>query len=205
MRSHVSTLIAKKPAYLLDHDRELEPHRLALLEHHADPTSARRLQMTGLRTGWRCLEVGPGRGSIVRWLSNQVGPSGRVSALDLNTSLLAGLDEPNVEVLRGDVLDVELPEASFDLIHTRLVLMHIPERRRAIERMASLLAPGGWLVLEELDSMTVLVLGVGTATEEQIDRHLGRLEDPCYRGLGFTWLGARGRRSYPGREGRPLA
>jgi hypothetical protein len=35
----VSTLIAERPAYLLDHDRELEPYRLALLEHHADPTT----------------------------------------------------------------------------------------------------------------------------------------------------------------------
>ena len=264
----MSTLIAQRPAYLLDHDWEQEPYRLALLEHHADPTSARRLQAPGLGPGWRCLEVGAGRGSIARWLSNRVGPSGEVVALDLDTTLLAGLNEPNVEVLCGDVLDVELPEASFDLIHTRLVLMHIPERRRAIERMVSLLAPGGWLVLEELDRMALQaeadpdrvalfcafeqalptidfacgrallgelteaglertatdlrvdviegatplarweqlsvqalsdeVLSAGTATEEQIDEHLGRLEDPDYRGLGFTWVGVRGRRPSAG-------
>ena len=260
----MSTLIAQRPAYLLDHDWELEPHRLALLEHHADPTSAQRLRATGLATGWRCLEVGAGRGSIARWLANQVGPAGEVVAVDLDTSLLAGLEQPNVEVLCADVLDVELPKASFDLVHTRLVLMHIPERRRAIERMVSLLAPGGWLVVEELDWMAVNaepdaervalfeafrealptidfecgrallseiseaglidtvadlrvdviegatalgrweqlsvqalseeVLSAGTATEEQIDEHLGRLEDPDYRGLGFTWVGVRGRR-----------
>src|SRR6202011_938573 len=62
---------------------------------------------------------------------------------------------PNVQVLCGDVLDIDLPQASFDLIHARLVLMHIPERRRAIERMTSLLAPGGWLVVEELDWMAM--------------------------------------------------
>jgi SAM-dependent methyltransferase len=151
----MSTLTVEKPAYLLDHDWELEPCRLALLEHHADPTSARRLKESGLAAGWRCLEVGAGRGSVARWLSNQVGPAGAVVALDLDTSLLAGLDEPNIEVLCGDVLDVELPACAFDLIHTRLVLMHIHERRRAIERMVSLLAPGGWLVLEELDWMAL--------------------------------------------------
>jgi SAM-dependent methyltransferase len=256
--------MVEKPAYLLDHDRELEPYRLALLEHHADATSARRLRASGLRSGWRCLEVGAGRGSIARWLSNQVGPSGAVVALDLDTSLLAGLAEPNIEVLSGDVVDVELPVCSFDLIHTRLVLMHIPERRRAIERMVSLLSPGGWLVLEELDWMALVaepdpervalfeafeqalatidfecgrallseiteaglidtaadlrvdviegatplarweqlsvqalsdeVLSAGTATQRQIDQHLARLEDPDYRGLGFTWVGVRGRR-----------
>jgi SAM-dependent methyltransferase len=260
----MSTLAAEKPAYLLDHDWEQEPYRLALLEHHADPTTASRLAATGVGAGWRCLEVGAGRGSIARWLAKQVGPSGDVVALDLDTSLLMGLDEPNVEILGGDVLDVELPECSFDLIHTRLVLMHIPERRRAIERMVSLLAPGGWLVVEELDAMaakadpdfervalfnafeqalptidfqcgrailgelpeagltdtssdvrvdviegaTALarweqlsiralaeeVLSAGTATIEQIAAHIGRLEDPGYRGFGFAWVGARGRR-----------
>jgi SAM-dependent methyltransferase len=260
----MSTLTAEKPAYLFGHDWELEPYRLALLEHHADPASARRLEATGLGTGWRCLEVGAGRGSIARWLSNQVGPSGEVIALDLETSLLTGLDQPNVEVMCGDLLDVELPEASFDLIHARLVLMHIPQLRPAIERMVSLLEPGGWLVLEELDwmalqtepdgdrlalfcaydealptvdfecgrallpeitaaglidtaadarvdvvegatplarweqlSMQALspqVLSAETATREQIDAGIARLEDPDYRGFGWTWIGVRGRR-----------
>jgi 2-polyprenyl-3-methyl-5-hydroxy-6-metoxy-1,4-benzoquinol methylase len=260
----VSTLTVEKPAYLLDHDWEQEPYRLALLEHHADPTSAARLRATGLGAGWRCLEVGAGRGSVARWMATQVGPSGHVTALDLDTSLLSGLDEPNVEVRCGDVLDMDLREASFDLIHTRLVLMHIPERRRAIERMVSLLAPGGWVVAEELDWMAVEaeadservalfsafeqglptidfacgrallrelreaglkdtaadcrvdvvegatplarweqlsvqalseeVLAAGTATAEQIDSHIARLQQPEYRGFGFTWIGARGRR-----------
>src|SRR5438093_11116540 len=83
------------PAYLLEHDWEREPLRLRLLEQHADPTSARRLEATGVRAGWRCLEVGAGHGSIARWLASQVAPSGSVVALDLETSLLSELDEPN--------------------------------------------------------------------------------------------------------------
>ena len=42
------------------------------------------------------------------------------------------------------------------------------------------------------------VLTAGTTTEEQIDEHLGRLEDPDHRGLGLTWVGMRGRRPYAG-------
>jgi hypothetical protein len=34
--------------------------------------------------------------------------------------------------------------------------MHIPERRRALERIVSLLRPGGHLVVEELDWMAIL-------------------------------------------------
>jgi SAM-dependent methyltransferase len=152
----MNTLAPASPAYLLDHDWEQEPRRLALLEHHADPTSVRRIAETGIGAGWRCLEVGAGRGSIASWLARQVGPQGRVTALDLETSLLGGLQEPNIEILCGDILDIELPESSFDLVHARLVLMHIPERQRALERMVSLLRPGGSLVLEELDWMALI-------------------------------------------------
>jgi hypothetical protein len=38
------------------------------------------------------------------------------------------------------------------------------------------------------------VISAGTATAEQIDEHIARLEDPDYRGFGFTWIGARGQR-----------
>ena len=147
--------IITKPAYLLEHDWEKEPRRLQLLEQHADSTTMSRLEATGIQAGCRCLEVGAGRGSIAHQLAQRVGPSGSVVALDLETSLLGWLDEPNVEVLCGDALEIDFPEQSFDLIHTRLVLMHIPERERAIERMVSWLRPGGWLVVEELDSMAV--------------------------------------------------
>jgi hypothetical protein len=46
----MSTLTVEKPAYLLDHDWELEPYRLALLEHHADPTSTRSVAISAIPT-----------------------------------------------------------------------------------------------------------------------------------------------------------
>src|SRR5207249_5000144 len=147
----MSITALEKAAYLLEHDWEQEPRRLQLLEEHADSTSVRRLEATGIDTGWSCLEIGAGRGSIARWLGERVGPSGHVVALDLDTSLLTDLDEPNIDVIEGDLLEIGLAEGSFDLVHARLVLMHIPERWRALERIASLLRPGGHLVLEELD------------------------------------------------------
>jgi SAM-dependent methyltransferase len=259
-----STVAPEKAAYLLDHDWEDESRRLQLLEAHADPTTVRRLEETGVARGWNCLEVGAGRGSISRWLGKRVGPSGHVVALDLDTSLLADLAEPNIEVVEGDILDIDLPEGSFDLIHARLVLMHIPQRRRALDRIVTLLRPGGQLVLEELDWMAILtdsdperialfrafndalptidfecgrallrelnqagladttadfrvdvvegatslarweqlsmqalsdqVLAAGTATVEQIEAQLTRLADPTYRGHGWAWVGADGRR-----------
>src|SRR5260370_25870089 len=39
----------------------------------------------------------------------------------------------------------------FDLIPARLVLIHVPAREQALERMVTALGPGGWLVVEDFD------------------------------------------------------
>jgi hypothetical protein len=42
-------------------------------------------------------------------------------------------------VLRHDIARDPLPNRAFDLIHARLVLIHVLERERALERMAEAL------------------------------------------------------------------
>ena len=92
-----------------------------------------------------------GRGSVTRWLSAVVGPAGRVIATDLQLGFLREVDAANVEVLRHDVRTGTFPPGSFDLIHTRAVLMHISPSVDLLHRIVSWLAPGGWVVLEEPD------------------------------------------------------
>jgi 2-polyprenyl-3-methyl-5-hydroxy-6-metoxy-1,4-benzoquinol methylase len=52
-----------------------EDERLSLLEQIYDPVSRRRRAL--VQPGWRCLEVGAGRGSMAVWLAEQVGPTGQ--------------------------------------------------------------------------------------------------------------------------------
>jgi SAM-dependent methyltransferase len=54
-------------------------------------------------------------------------------------------------VLRHDVRTDDFPQGSFDLVHVRAVLMHTPDRMAVLRRMATWLAPDGWLVAEEAD------------------------------------------------------
>ncbi len=137
--------------YAFPHSGEDEARRLELLENRLDPLTKRRIGSLGLAEGARCLEIGGGRGSITRWLSHIVGPSGRVIATDLQMGFLTKIDAPNVEVLRHDVRNDTFPSASFDLIHTRAVLMHISPSIDLLRRIVTWLTPGGWLVLEEPD------------------------------------------------------
>jgi SAM-dependent methyltransferase len=128
-----------------------ERERLGLLERLADPITLRRLQGLGVNAGWRCLEVGAGHGSIVRWLAKQVGPQGEVVATDLNPRFLRELAGPNIIVCQHDILSDELEDAHYDLVHCRFLLMHLSQPQRAAERMAKAVRPGGWLCLEESD------------------------------------------------------
>jgi SAM-dependent methyltransferase len=55
---------------------------------------------------------------------------------------------PNLQVLRHDVVTDYFPDASFDLIHARFVLAHLPDRQSALARMIGWLKPGGVLIVE---------------------------------------------------------
>jgi SAM-dependent methyltransferase len=48
-----------------------------------------------------------------------------------------------------------LPDETFDLIHARLVLVHLPEREQVLDRIIGALKPGGWLLTEEFDAISL--------------------------------------------------
>ena len=137
--------------YLLANAETGAADRLAAMSEIFDSVTFRHLRATGLGPGWRCWEVGAGGTTVVSWLAEAVGPGGAVVATDLDTSLLEPAAGPNVDVLRHDVARDQAPAGPFDLVHARLVLVHVPDRRRALDAMAGALKPGGWLVVEDAD------------------------------------------------------
>jgi SAM-dependent methyltransferase len=143
--------VDQAPDYAFPHSDADESRRLQLFEERLDPLTRRRVERLGIGNGARCLEIGGGRGSVTRWLAELAGPSGRVVSTDLQLGFLEALELPNVEVLRHDIRLDDFPEASFDLVHTRAVLMHVRVDSGLLSRMVSWLRPGGWLLLEEPD------------------------------------------------------
>jgi ubiquinone/menaquinone biosynthesis C-methylase UbiE len=133
--------------------QQAEDERLGLLEQLFDPASRR--QRGFVRPGWRCLDVGAGRGSIAIWLAEQVGPTGHVVATDIDLTYLQRLNLPNLEVRRHNILEdplETLKAGSFDLVSSRLLLFWLAGKQEtAIRRMTELLRPGGWLVDEDGD------------------------------------------------------
>jgi SAM-dependent methyltransferase len=137
--------------YAFGNEREVQRERLRTLEALFDSWTIDRLEARGVEPGWRCLVVGAGGGSIAAWLCDRVGQDGTVLAVDLDTTVLADLTRPNLEIRVHDVLEDDLPAGAFDLIHLRMVLAWLPAAGTAIERLVAALKPGGWLVAEDLD------------------------------------------------------
>ena len=133
--------------YLLS---ERAGRRLAALASLFDASTFRHLSALGLAPGWRVWEVGAGGPSVPDWLVHRVHPGGPLVATDLDTTWLERLPG-SVRVLRHDIGTDPPPDGPFDLVHARLVLVHVPQRDRALAAMVSVLRPGGWLVLEEAD------------------------------------------------------
>ena len=138
--------------YLLDNRQAEAGQRFGALAELFDPSTSRHLSALGLTSGRRVWEVGAGGPSVPAWLAEQVGADGEVVATDLDTTWIAGPDPPaNLRVLQHDVGLDPPPEGPFDLVHARLVLVHVPQRARALAAMVSVLRPGGRLVVEEAD------------------------------------------------------
>lgn len=132
-----------------------ERQRLRAFEGMTDPSSLRRLDGLGLREGWSCLEVGCGSGAIARWMSHRVVPGGRVLALDVDTRFLADAAGPSLEVLQQDLATAPLPQKVFDLVHVRRMLQPRLQWEQVMERLLPALKPGGWLLLEELETCSL--------------------------------------------------
>jgi SAM-dependent methyltransferase len=141
--------VVSEDGYLLDNRQAEAGQRFAALATLFDPSTFRRLTALGLGPGRRVWEVGAGGPSVPAWLAQQTGPDGEVLATDLDTRWIA--PTPNLRVLRHDVGLDPPPEGPFDLVHARLVLVHVPQRAEALAAMVSVLRPGGWLVVEEAD------------------------------------------------------
>jgi SAM-dependent methyltransferase len=126
------------------------------------------------------------------------------------------LPHANLTVRRHDIVAEALPESGrFDLVHARWLLHWIAQPRKALARMVAALRPGGWLLAEEPDWVTLfhacpseIVSKVATllwGTESAIvDAEYGRHLFDDMRALGLLEMESSGRIEMV-RGGTPLA
>jgi len=125
-------------------------YKLELFNAFAAPELRRAIGSLGLKPGMAVLDAGCGTGEALQWLSDEVGPSGRVIGIDLATAHVAAARErapPGAHVLQADVLKAPFPPGSFDLIWCVNTLNHVREPVRGVRTLATLLRPGGRIAL----------------------------------------------------------
>ncbi|WP_394846869.1 class I SAM-dependent methyltransferase [Pendulispora brunnea] len=134
-------------------DFPTELARLRALERWADPTSKALIEGLAIRPEWHCLEMGAGAGALSYWLAERC-PRGRVIAAEIDPRYLDPFPVrerrmPNLEVTQVDLVKDDFPSGSFDFIHARFLLSHLPDRDAILQRAVGWLKPEGSILVED--------------------------------------------------------
>jgi SAM-dependent methyltransferase len=112
---------------------------------------------------------------IARLAAPAVGPTGRVTGLDLNPGMLAvarSLPTPSgapIAWIEGSAVAMNLPAASFDVVVCQQGLQFFPDRPAALREMHRVLVPGGRVVL----SVWRITGPYHAAVVEALKQHVG--------------------------------
>jgi SAM-dependent methyltransferase len=144
--------------YALGHTAQ-EYERLRAQARVWEAATGRLLDQVGLAPGATCLDAGCGPGETMRLMAHRVGPTGRVTGIDIDAELGAAaqamLHDEGHRHCRVDphdlTTDEPLPGGPYDLVFARLLLFHLPPRVEVLRRLWNAVAPGGHLVLQDYD------------------------------------------------------
>lgn len=147
-------MASTKDYVLGTHDEEIE--RLGLQHRAWRERALEAWRSAGIGPGHTVLDVGCGPGYASLDLSELVGPSGRVVAIDKSERFLGafaaksrerGID--NISTHLADLDSAEFPDVVADRAWGRWVFAFVKDPRAVLARIASALAPDGVIVVHE--------------------------------------------------------
>ncbi|MEO8557592.1 MAG: methyltransferase domain-containing protein [Rhodospirillales bacterium] len=108
-----------------------------------------------LKPGMHVADFCAGLGGPARYLAAKYGV--HVVGVELNPHRVAGANRLNqlvgmtdrVNMLQGDVTDVDMPDASVDAVISQEALLHVPDKAKALREAQRILRPGGRLVFSD--------------------------------------------------------
>jgi ubiquinone/menaquinone biosynthesis C-methylase UbiE len=124
----------------------------ALLNQWLGAATEIMLQMAHVSEGKNVLDVAAGAGEQSVTAAKKVGSTGHVLATDISPNILAyarklakesGVQNIETRVMDGEQLD--LPDATFDAVISRVGLIYFPDQQKALREMLRVLKPGGMI------------------------------------------------------------
>ncbi|TWI54161.1 demethylmenaquinone methyltransferase/2-methoxy-6-polyprenyl-1,4-benzoquinol methylase [Pseudomonas duriflava] len=124
------------------------------------------IELSGVRSGNRVLDIAGGTGDLTKQFSRLVGPSGEVVLADINDSMLkVGRDRlldkgvaHNVRFVQADAEKLPFPDNYFDCVTIAFGLRNVTHKDEAIASMLRVLKPGGRLLVLEFSKPTSTLL-----------------------------------------------
>jgi ubiquinone/menaquinone biosynthesis C-methylase UbiE len=193
--------------YILGVD-ESERSRLLMQSEIHRAQSERLLERFGVRRGGRVIDIGCGPLGVLDVLSTMVGDDGCAIGLDNEPRMIAHArqtigerDLTNVELVLADGADTGIEADSLDLAHERLVLINHPAPHDIVREMTRIVCPGGWVTIEEVDTLSwtcepahpawteLLEAFNGAWSAADEDPFIGRRLPALLRGAGLTDIG----------------
>ena len=154
----------------LERQAVLQGNEQHLRHFHVDP-------------GARVLEAGCGSGAMARLLAVQY-PTAEVLGVDVNPEYIAyaarrahtaGLRNLSFQV--GDLEDLPLPDTSFDVIWSHLVLFFLPKPELALKEFLRLLRPGGQVRIALHDETFLTNHPEDSHLQERLEQVIPKLGD----------------------------
>lgn len=155
----MSTSNTESRQYVLGHSKH-ELERLAKQAEYYRPSTRNMLISAGISKGMRVLDFGAGAGDVSLLLSELVGETGEVIAVDRSSDALArardrlsALEIHNVRLVAGDetTLAELFREKKADAAVGRLVLLHQRDAIAVFCKVAEVVRPGGIIAFQEID------------------------------------------------------
>ncbi len=130
--------------------------RLNLLNSIYNTSSFKFLESLRLDQFKSALEVGSGTGDLTIWIAEHIHKDGILYSIDQSAQQLEICRKKmqqkqinNIRLKQMNVLEIDQLPIRFDFIYCRWLLVHIPNYKEVVEKLFSLLNPGGVLVCED--------------------------------------------------------
>jgi len=152
-----------------------------------------------LREGETVLDLGCGGGIDVLLSARRVGPAGKVYGLDMTDEMLALAREnqrkagaTNVELLKGEIEHIPLPDNSVDVVISNCVINLSADKGRVLREAFRVLKPGGRFAVSDVVVRGDVPADIRRSVELWVGCVAGALGESDYRRLlaeaGFTGI-----------------